>query len=72
MAVVEELEKIKAIQTEHKRLLGDEYQDYDLVVRKSMVASMNSAPSIICFRLLLLKMNCDQWYSTLFGIAAPL
>ena len=39
MAVIEELEKIKAIQAEHKRLLGDEYQDYDLVV-----AQINGRP----------------------------
>lgn len=39
MAVIEELEKVKAIQAEHRRLLGDEYQDFDLVV-----AQINGRP----------------------------
>ena len=31
-AVIDELRKVKAQQEENKRLLGDEYRDYDLVV----------------------------------------
>lgn len=39
LALVEELRKVKAQQDEYKRLLGDEYMDYDLVV-----AQMNGRP----------------------------
>lgn len=39
MAVVEELQKVKGEQEEHKRLLGDEYHDYDLVI-----AQINGRP----------------------------
>lgn len=39
MAVVEELQKVKREQEEHKRLLGEEYHDYDLVI-----AQINGRP----------------------------
>lgn len=39
MAVVEELQKVKREQEEHKRLLGDEYHNYDLVI-----AQINGRP----------------------------
>lgn len=39
LAVVDELRKVQAQQQEHKRLLGDEYSDYNLVV-----AQMNGHP----------------------------
>lgn len=38
-AIIEELRKVKAQQEEHKKLLGDEYQDFDLVV-----AQINGRP----------------------------
>lgn len=39
MAVVEELQKVRQIQEEHKRLLGNEYHNYDLVI-----AQINGRP----------------------------
>lgn len=39
MAVVDELQKVKREQEEHKRLLGEEYHDYDLVI-----AQINGRP----------------------------
>lgn len=39
MAVVEELQKVRKEQEEHKRLLRDEYHDYDLVI-----AQINGRP----------------------------
>ena len=71
-AVIEELRQVKAQQAEYKRLMGDEYHDYDLVV-----SQLNARPYEIriidkAFNKLITETISDRSYSIAYVTAVHL